>query len=195
MKVVLRWIISIGIIILWIALLMANLFVSELPAFYQSSANTLLSSLIVLVVSYWLVQDRIDSRKTDDVVTNILDRAENAFKEYSYQVNCMIDAIEGTSIASINIERQKMLSCKQKLDSHIDLLGKMRSSKEYKHDFKALREAIKKYHVKIEMLPIVGNDKIPANQKNSIMSLSNKTSTKFATLYVTINKHQKCSTI
>ena len=79
MKGCLRWLIPIVILLLWVALLMANLLATELPVFFQASANSLLSSLIVLAVSYWLVQARIDSRKDDDVVTNILNRAENSF--------------------------------------------------------------------------------------------------------------------
>lgn len=189
MKTFIRWLVTFIVVSSWVALLILNLFFSNLPEFYHASANSLLSSLIVLVVSYWLVQNRIDSRKTDDVVTNILKRSEDAFKECTYQAKCMIDAIEGTDRAAINNERQKLLSCKQKLDSHIDLLGKMRSNREYINEYEVLRKTIRKYHEKIEALPITDNHKISSNQKNIIESLSNKISTKFAVLYVTINKH------
>ena len=187
---VLQWLIPVVFVLVCLVLSAVNLFVQTLPRFWETSISQILSTFAVLAVSYWLVQQKLDNRKEDDALAKVLERTEKVFFDYSGCSQKMIDVLQQTEFDAglLNSTRQIMLSAKQKLDGHMEIMKSFNSHKEFSDEFEQLAKSVKAYNDAIDSLPITNVVKVEPAAVNEVIRWKNIVETKFIQLYAKIYK-------
>ena len=171
--------------IVWIALIVINLVWHSRPDFFDVSAGQMLSTIVVIIFSYFFVQLRTDDRKLADVAGKVIEKTEKAFDDYHTSVEVVIQRLKDTSFDpnAVEIARKKMLSEKKKVDSHVSMLKELRPSQRYAEIYTQLQNGLKEYHEMVESLPVSNAEPITATMETQLANKVNNVVIQLVSLY------------
>lgn len=171
--------------IVWVALIAINFVWKSRPDFFKLSADKMLSTVIVIVFSYFFVQLRTDDRKLADVAGKVIEKTEKTFYDYNESVLKMVQCQKATAFDATAMEnvRKTMLSQKKKVDSYVSMLKELRSSGKYDEVYHQLQNMLKEYHELVESFPVSNAQPITSEMEVQLSNKENNVTIQLVALY------------
>ena len=123
------------------------LFWDKIPDFFKTNAMLVLNFLVVLAVSFWLVQRNTDQRKKRDEIDDIINRCSGACEENFLSVETLAS---NSDTSGHRHNWRKMLTAKQKLDNYLALLDEYDMGPLYKEKLAKVKESFRQESLLVE---------------------------------------------
>ena len=168
-----------------IAVVVINILWDTRPRFLDASIGQILSTIVVILFSYFLVQLRTDDRKQADITGKVIEKAEQAYSEYVNSITKVIEVQKASPYngKGMDFSRKQMLSQKKKLDAYVSLLKDLRSTSKYTSTHSQLTNELSQYHELFESLPVSGESEINPDLLVQLENKENLVMIKFVMLY------------